>query len=107
MTDQPFVSGCCEGEKCFCGAPAAHKIEETIFHDDPVPHRHPLTAYICHEHFRMVMGPAADCRARAPVTLSARPLLHTDGRPVVAGDLKSGEAFDFDPNTMVIRRRSD
>lgn len=55
-----FVSMCCEGEKCFCGLPAEHKVEETIFDDDPVKHRHPLTSYICHKHFREVMGPAAD-----------------------------------------------
>ncbi|WP_439398793.1 hypothetical protein ACRQ5Q_15385 [Bradyrhizobium sp. PMVTL-01] len=66
MTEQPFVSGSCRGEKCFCGADSEHKVEETIFHDDPLPHRHGLTAYLCHEHFRMVMGPAADRRRRVP-----------------------------------------
>lgn len=58
----------CEGEKCFCGQQADHKIEEVIFDDDwsmqnPIAMmrgRHPLTSYICHEHFRMIMGPAAD-----------------------------------------------
>lgn len=55
-----FVSVSCNGEKCFCGAEAKHKVEETIFHDDPYPKRHPYTAYICHEHFRMIMGPAVD-----------------------------------------------
>lgn len=53
-----FVSGCCEGERCFCGAPAVRKVEETIFHDDPQPQRHPLTAYVCYLHFRQIMGPA-------------------------------------------------
>ena len=52
-----FVSGCCEGEKCsVCGNPATNKLEETIFHDDPYPMRHPLTAYVCKEHFRMIVG---------------------------------------------------
>ena len=55
-----FISGSCKGEKCFCGAPAEHKVEETIFWDDPLQERHPLTSYICHAHFRKLMGPAAD-----------------------------------------------
>lgn len=50
-----FVSVCCEGEKCFCGVPASHKVEEVIFDDDPSPLRHPLTAYICDYHFRQIM----------------------------------------------------
>jgi hypothetical protein len=58
----PFVSVACAGEKCYCGQPAEHKIEETIFADDPMPHRHELTTYLCHEHFRTIMGPAADRR---------------------------------------------
>ncbi len=41
-------------ESCRCGRPAAHKVEETsdagIFH--------PLTAYLCCEHFRSLVG---DC----------------------------------------------
>jgi hypothetical protein len=57
-----FVSACCEGERCICGAPAEHKVEETLFHDDPRKHRHPLTNYLCHEHFRQIMGPAAERR---------------------------------------------
>jgi hypothetical protein len=55
-----FRSVCCEGEDCFCGKPADHKVEEAVMHDDPMPNRHPLTRYICHEHFAMVMGPAAN-----------------------------------------------
>ncbi len=58
MTRPKFVSACCDGERCFCGQPADHKVEETIFDDDPQPIRHPLTAYICHEHFVQIMGPA-------------------------------------------------
>lgn len=63
---KPFVSMCCEGELCSyegCSAKAKHKVEETIFDDDPFPHRHPLTAYVCHTHFRAIVGPAADRRA--------------------------------------------
>ena len=56
----PFVSACCEGERCYCGQPAQHKVEEAMFFDEPVPNRHPLTAYICHRHFREIMGPYAD-----------------------------------------------
>lgn len=65
MSEKPFVSGCCEGQRCSfegCGAPAEHKVEEAIFYDDPIQHRHELTAYICHAHFRQIMGPAADRR---------------------------------------------
>jgi len=60
-----FVSGCCQGELCGyegCSAPAEHKVGETIFPDDPMPDRHELTSYLCHEHFRKIMGPAADRR---------------------------------------------
>lgn len=69
-----FISKCCKGEKCqVCGGDAAHKIEETIFADEPKitfvmgyidrqmemeVERHPYTAYLCHTHFVMVMGPA-------------------------------------------------
>jgi hypothetical protein len=60
--NKPFVSACCEGERCFCGAPAEHKVEQTIFDDDPYPARHPLTRYVCHPHFREIMGTAADRR---------------------------------------------
>lgn len=55
-----FVSACCEGERCHCGKPAEHKVEETIFYDDPRLIRHPLTSYICHAHFCEIMGPAAE-----------------------------------------------
>ncbi len=53
-----------------CGAPAAAKVEEVIFHDDwsmsddprvnpnyPFKGRHPLTAYICADHFNAIMHP--------------------------------------------------
>jgi len=61
-----FVSGACLGERCFCGAPAEHKVEEAIQFDDPFPARHQLTAYICHGHFRQIMGTAADNEFRKP-----------------------------------------
>lgn len=54
-----FVSATCKGEKCFCGEPAEHKVEEAILFDDPNPIRHELTQYVCHKHFVMIMGPAA------------------------------------------------
>ena len=50
-----FVSLSCQGERCWCGRTAEHKIEETIFADDPMPNRHPLTAYVCHGHFHELM----------------------------------------------------
>lgn len=64
MTTEPDrpVSGTCFGERCYCGELAEHKVEEAIPFDDPIPSRHPLTAYVCHRHFRLMMGPAADIR---------------------------------------------
>jgi hypothetical protein len=59
-----FVSATCKGEKCWCGSPAEHKVEESIAPDDPMPNRHPLTRYICHVHFHQLMGPAADRMGR-------------------------------------------
>lgn len=57
MTER-FISKFCEGEECWCGAPAEHKVEEVVFEDDPLPHRHPYTSYVCHRHFQWIMGPA-------------------------------------------------
>ena len=54
-----FVSATCEGEVCFCGSPAVRKIGEEIPYDDPMPNRHNLTAYVCAEHFAMVLGSLA------------------------------------------------
>ncbi len=55
-------SASCRGERCsVCGADATHKLGEEIMHDDPFPERHNLTAYVCCEHFRMVLGPATRC----------------------------------------------
>ena len=46
-----------KGEKCvYCGADAAAKVGEEIMHDDPVPNRHNLTAYLCERHFRQLLG---------------------------------------------------
>jgi hypothetical protein len=57
LADSGFVSRCCKGEICsVCGKPATNKLEETIFYDDPNKMRHPLTAYVCREHFRMIVG---------------------------------------------------
>ncbi len=48
------------GEKCrICQKPAAAKVGEEIMSDDPNPHRHNMTAYLCEFHFIQVMGPAA------------------------------------------------
>lgn len=53
------ISPSCGGEKCMvCSEPATHKIGEEHLHG--VPRRmHNLTAYVCCEHFGMVMGPFA------------------------------------------------
>jgi hypothetical protein len=52
-----FVSACCGSHRCsVCREAATHKLEETIFDDDPAQMRHPLTAYVCCEHFRMIVG---------------------------------------------------
>jgi len=57
-----FISSTCEGEKCFCGEPATHKIGEEIPHDDPSQMRHNYTAYVCCEHFRQLFGEAVQCK---------------------------------------------
>lgn len=66
------VSRYCVGVKCQfvkdpqlggspqCGDPASHKVGEEIFDDDPIPHRHNLTAYLCCRHYRLVMGGSCD-----------------------------------------------
>jgi len=57
LADSGFVSASCKGELCsVCGKAATNKLEETIFWDDPNQMRHPLTAYVCREHFRMIVG---------------------------------------------------
>ena len=56
-----YVAPQCLGEKCRCGKPATHKVEEVIFDNDPEPLRHELTVYVCCEHFAWLMGPAAPC----------------------------------------------
>lgn len=75
------VSGSCKGERChvrlaslgplrsvefgdpmvevLCGADATHKLAEVQF-DDMADYRHPLTAYVCCEHFRSVVGGSCD-----------------------------------------------
>ncbi len=57
-----FISVSCGGKCCsICKAPAAHKVGEEIMPDDPKPIRHNLTAYVCCEHFRLILGPAVPC----------------------------------------------
>lgn len=53
---KPWISACCEGERCFCDAPAAAKVGEEIMPDDPFRDRHNLTAYVCAGHFRQIFG---------------------------------------------------
>ena len=55
-----FVSAICKGEFCsVCKSPATHKVGEEISYDDPLPNRHNLTAYVCCEHFGLIMGSLA------------------------------------------------
>lgn len=78
-----FVSKTCAGAWCACGRPATHKIGEESYPDHPASHPDPivnaaelavlrsmpaelqdghnLTAYVCCEHFRKLMGSAAPC----------------------------------------------
>lgn len=59
-----FVSRSCAGETCrfgsglndACGQDASHKVEESVFHDEPNTIRHPMTAYLCCRHYSLVMG---------------------------------------------------
>lgn len=39
-------------ERCRCGQPASHKVEET----SALSTFHPMTAYLCCDHFRMFVG---------------------------------------------------
>jgi hypothetical protein len=50
-----------KGEICTkCKNPKApHKVYEEIFDDDPMPYRHPFTAYLCCSCFEQIMGPGA------------------------------------------------
>lgn len=57
MREAHFVSGCCESEVCtVCGKPATHKVGEEKFPDDKRSWAHNLTAYVCCEHFKQIMG---------------------------------------------------
>ena len=59
-----FVSGTCEGEKCFCcGEPAKHKVGEQRAVDTPaeIMQTHGLTTYLCCKHFTLLMGDATPC----------------------------------------------
>jgi hypothetical protein len=54
---KPPTRGSYKGERCrICGGPAEHRIEETICPDNAIPICRPLAAYLCHSHFREVMG---------------------------------------------------
>jgi hypothetical protein len=56
-----WKSATCDGELCSyegCSKAAFAKVGEEIPFDDPAPARHNLTAYICEEHFTLLMGPS-------------------------------------------------
>ena len=44
-----------------CRKPSTHKVGEEIMHDDPNHYRHNLTAYVCCDHFRAILGDATEC----------------------------------------------
>lgn len=77
-SDNPFISASCVGEVCRCGAPAVRKVGEEIPFDDPNPHRHNLTAYVCAQCFANLLGPLA----AKQVGLSASPALGEGDAPV-------------------------
>jgi hypothetical protein len=66
-----FVSLTCQGETCHfadavgirCGQPATHKVGEEVGSDAPplLRKQHNLTAYLCCDHFRLIMGAAVSC----------------------------------------------
>ncbi len=56
------VNESCVGEVCLinnCNRDATHKVEEVIIEGDPNPLRHPLTNYICCNHYKKVFGALA------------------------------------------------
>lgn len=68
--ERHFVSPTCEGEICFCGKNATHKIGEEIcnFEWDAQPEpmkglatRHNFTQYVCCQCFTNIMGNATFC----------------------------------------------
>jgi hypothetical protein len=57
-----YVPDSAEGEPCgVCHAPASHKVEEliSVFDKPGQIVRHPLTTYLCCEHFSWLMGSMA------------------------------------------------
>ena len=46
-----------------CGDQAKHRVSEEIMHDDPNQIRHPLTSYLCCNHYGRCMGYAYACYA--------------------------------------------
>lgn len=95
-----FVSASCEGEKCYCGEPAEHKVEETIFWDDPNPTRHPLTVYVCHKHFRTMMGAAAGRKGDNKVK-KLLPILLLVSTTALAQEKPIGKIISLEGTAMV------
>lgn len=93
-----IVSKSCEGERCWCGAPAAKKVGEEIPFDDPAPARHNLTAYVCGAHYAQMMGPhgVAQVGAEAAHSCPACPVGPRDLGAVLhnlVGQLERGGAI--------------
>lgn len=71
--EEEFVSGSCAGEKCsVCGKDAYGKVGEEIAFDDPLPNRHNLTAYVCKQHFDLILR-NNDCKGDVDVRDKAKP----------------------------------
>lgn len=57
-----FISTSCRSESCrICKTPATHKIGEEVPNGKSLWTGHEFTAYVCCEHFRLLMGPAVFC----------------------------------------------
>lgn len=101
-TDTPstFVSASCKGEVCtICGQPATRKVAEEIPHDDPTrEYRHGLTAYVCTNHFEMIMnygnGKGGGPHMQAIYVAAAA---NSDGEGIIAGakQLPDGNMMSF------------
>jgi hypothetical protein len=98
-TESMFVSASCKGEHCsICGQPATRKVAEEFCHDDPTrEYRHEMTAYVCADHFEMIMNRGA-CKAGAHMpAIYVAVAVNPDGEGIIAGakQLPDGNMMSF------------